>query len=261
MEAIKESIKTFGFRDPIGVWGKKKIIVEGHGRQLAAIELGLDRVPIIRLDDMTDEERRAYALAHNRTAELSDWDVRIRDAEILDIENIDMTAFGFDIPLTEEEWEERHEEIAETTQERVENICNLGFGQFAGEGYYDIPVIKPLRKVPEIKEWIGFNYVMSDDNPEGKAVHFFIDDYQFERVWNDPEKYLDKLSKYAVVASPDFSPYGDMLRDYLPYTTLSRTQIVRTDNLSISDNMKYMVRPAQNIVPKERRRQTSLIAG
>lgn len=52
-----------------------------------------------------------------------------------------------------------------------------------------------------------------------------------------------------------------MLRDYLPYTTLSRTQLVRTDNLSISDNMKYMVRPAQNIVPKERRRQTSLIAG
>lgn len=98
VEAIKASIKAFGFRDPIGVWGKKKLIVEGHGRTQAAIELGLDRVPIIRLDDMTDEQRRAYALAHNKTAELSSWNFETLNAELLDIENIDMTDFGFDIP-------------------------------------------------------------------------------------------------------------------------------------------------------------------
>ena len=42
------------------------------------------------------------------------------------------------------------------------------------------------------------------------AVHFFIDDYQFERVWNNPNRYVEKLKQYAVVCSPDFSPYGDM---------------------------------------------------
>ena len=64
IDAIAASIKRFGFKDPIGVWGKN-VIVEGHGRLLAAKKLNLAEVPIIRLDDLTDEERRMYALAHN----------------------------------------------------------------------------------------------------------------------------------------------------------------------------------------------------
>lgn len=71
IEALMESIRVFGFRDPIGVWGPRNIIVEGHGRLMAAKRIGLPEVPVIRLDDMSDEQRRAYALAHNRTAELS----------------------------------------------------------------------------------------------------------------------------------------------------------------------------------------------
>ena len=92
----------------------------------------------------------------------------------------------------------------------MENILNLGIGQFEGNNKYDIPDIAPVYELPEIKEWIGFNYVLSDQDPAGKAVHFFIDDYQFERLWFCPEKYLDKLKQYVCVASPDFSPYGDM---------------------------------------------------
>lgn len=207
VEAIMQSIRDFGFNDPIGVWGKKNTIVEGHGRLIAAQNLEMESVPIIHLDHLSDEQRRAYALAHNRTAELSEWDEAVKDAELKLIESFDMSDYGFDIhDITQEE----HDEFAITTQDRVENIQNLGLGQFDGEGYYDIPTIKPLREIPQIREWIGFNYVMSDDNPEGKAVHFFIDDYQFERVWNEPEKYVEKLKQYAVVASPDFSPYGDM---------------------------------------------------
>ena len=95
--AIAESIRVFGFRDPIGVWGPDNVIVEGHGRLLAARRLGKDTVPVIRLDDMTDEERRAYALAHNRTAELSRWDETIRALELQSIKAIDMSAFRFDV--------------------------------------------------------------------------------------------------------------------------------------------------------------------
>lgn len=87
---------------------------------------------------------------------------------------------------------------------------NLEHSQFEGSGKYDIPKLEPIYELPEIKEWIGFNYVLSDDEPEGKAVHFFIDDYQFERLWNNPDRYVDKLKKYVCVATPDFSPYGDM---------------------------------------------------
>jgi hypothetical protein len=82
--------------------------------------------------------------------------------------------------------------------------------QFEGEGRFDIPIIQPVKQMPEVTEWIGFNYVLSDKNPEGKGVHFFVDDYQFERVWNTPERYIDKLSQYAAVMAPDFSPYADM---------------------------------------------------
>ena len=90
VEAIKASILAFGFKDPIACWGKDNLIVEGHGRQKAALELGLDRVPIFHVDDLTDEQRRAYALAHNKTAELSRWEPELLEAELLDIEDDDL---------------------------------------------------------------------------------------------------------------------------------------------------------------------------
>lgn len=95
IDAIAASIKRFGFKDPIGVWGKD-IIVEGHGRLLAAKKLNLAEVPIIRLDDLTDEERRGYALAHNKTAELSSWDENMVDSELDELDGIfDMGQMGF----------------------------------------------------------------------------------------------------------------------------------------------------------------------
>ena len=95
VDAIAASIDRFGFDDPIGIWSEDNLIVEGHGRLLAAQKLGIKEVPCIRLDHLTDEERRAYALAHNRTAELSGWDFAIRDEELAKIGEIDMSKFGF----------------------------------------------------------------------------------------------------------------------------------------------------------------------
>lgn len=103
MDAIAASIKKFGFDDPIGIWGDKNIIVEGHGRLMAAKKLGMQEVPVIRLDHLNDEERRAYALAHNKTAELSAWDEDILSSEISDLSSlINMSAFGFDIDIAPE---------------------------------------------------------------------------------------------------------------------------------------------------------------
>lgn len=96
IDAIVNSIKQFGFNDPIGVWGKDNLIVEGHGRLLAAKKLGMTEVPCIRLDELTDEQRRAYALAHNKTAELSSWLDDILAKELDDLTDFDMSAFGFD---------------------------------------------------------------------------------------------------------------------------------------------------------------------
>lgn len=97
IEQIKESIKQDGFNDPIGIWGEQNIIVEGHGRQIAALEMGLDKVPVIRLDHMTDDQRRDYAIRHNRTAELSAWDFTALEEEIaaLEIEGHDFEGLKF----------------------------------------------------------------------------------------------------------------------------------------------------------------------
>ena len=89
---IAKSIEQYGFNDPIGIWGKDNIIVEGHGRLLAAKKLGMDKVPCIRLDDLTDEQRREYAIMHNKTAELSTWDFDLLATEIPELD-----FSGFDI--------------------------------------------------------------------------------------------------------------------------------------------------------------------
>ena len=90
---IAHSIEQYGFNDPIGIWGKDNIIVEGHGRLLAAKKLGLKEVPCIRLDDLTDKQRREYAIMHNKTAELSSWDF---DLLAEDIGDLDFSGFDID---------------------------------------------------------------------------------------------------------------------------------------------------------------------
>ena len=79
IEAIKKSILEDGFNDPIATWNG--VIVEGHGRQIAAQELGLETVPVIRLDHLSDKQRREYMIRHNRTAELSAWDFQTLEEE------------------------------------------------------------------------------------------------------------------------------------------------------------------------------------
>lgn len=106
IQAIINSIEEFGFDDPIGIWSNQNIIVEGHGRLIAAKRLGMEKVPCIRLDHLTDEQRKAYALAHNKTAELSKWFDELLQSELVDIENIDMELFGFDLDAMQEKEEE-----------------------------------------------------------------------------------------------------------------------------------------------------------
>ena len=115
--AIAKSIEAFGFRDPVGVWGPNNIIVEGHGRVLAAKQLGMTEVPCIRLDDLTDEQRRAYALAHNKTAELSSWDADLLPLELQDLPSYDMTGFGFRMDAVTDSWFEEHERMDDSRQE------------------------------------------------------------------------------------------------------------------------------------------------
>ena len=75
-------------------------------------------------------------------------------------------------------------------------------------GEFGIPQIKgsTITKIPEL---IGFNFINGCAQPENKAVHFFLDDYQFKRVWEIPSKQIARLQKFRCVCSPDFSIYTD----------------------------------------------------
>lgn len=98
VEQIKKSIEQFGFNDPIAVYGKNEII-EGHGRLLAVMEMDdVQTVPVIRLDHLSDEQRRAYSLVHNKLTMNSPFDIDILNLELEDLEDfdIDMSEFGFD---------------------------------------------------------------------------------------------------------------------------------------------------------------------
>lgn len=96
VEQIKKSIEEFGFNDPIAIWHENEII-EGHGRLLAVMEMDdIKEVPVIRLDDLTDTQRKAYMLAHNKLTMNTNFDNGILSLELDDIiGEIDMTQLGF----------------------------------------------------------------------------------------------------------------------------------------------------------------------
>ena len=102
IEHIKKSIKQFGMNDPVAVWGENNLIIEGHGRLQALKELNYDEIECIRLDHLTDEERKAYTLAHNKLTMNTDFDFDMLNIELDDIETIDMEQFGFFTNIEEE---------------------------------------------------------------------------------------------------------------------------------------------------------------
>ena len=105
---IAESIERYGFNDPIAVWENadgEMEIVEGHGRLLAAKRLGIEEVPCIRLDGLTDEQRRAYTLVHNKLTMNTGFDARLLMDELMDFDGAEVFGFDVDPALPDEETE------------------------------------------------------------------------------------------------------------------------------------------------------------
>ena len=122
VDAVAASIREFGFKIPIVV-DSNGVIVAGHTRLKAAQKLGLESVPVIVADDLTEDQVKAFRLADNKTAELAEWDFDLLDEELDGIFDIDMSDFGFDIDLDEEE---PTEIVEDEVPEEVETRCKLG---------------------------------------------------------------------------------------------------------------------------------------
>ena len=160
IEQIKKSIEEFGMNDPIGIWGKDNIIIEGHGRLMALKELGWDEAPVIRLDELTDDQRKAYTLIHNQTTMNTGFNIDILNEELQSIE-LDMSYYGFD------EIEEPEIEIKDDDFE------------------FEEPEEEPKSKRGEIYK-LGNHYLMCGDSTNPEDVDKLMNGSVADLVVTDP---------------------------------------------------------------------------
>ena len=235
---LERSLKEFGQHRALVVQrGTNKILI-GNGMYQAMLNLGFDEADVYFVDD-DDKTAVKRAIADNRTGELAEWDADMlnelmadfaklgdfdvpgfSDDEVKFIADIETDAYLAEKSNHDTEAAEEAEENSKTDgyygdeRERTFNIYRLyEYDAERTAGNYNMPIVAACHEMPEAL--IPFNYVKSiiDKNKESefnKYVHFFLDDYQFERIWHDPHKYIDLISNFAGAIMPDFSTYDNM---------------------------------------------------
>lgn len=144
---VRASIEKFGFKQPI-VIDSNRVIISGHTRLEAAKSLGMDEVPCIVADDLTEAQAKALRLADNKVAEFSEWEMNLLGGELgelAEISDIDMGDFGFDltdldnIGMDDDENAEKGVNLSDTYQIIVECESETEqqefFEKLSGEGY------------------------------------------------------------------------------------------------------------------------------
>lgn len=98
VEKVAESIKEFGWQQPIVV-DEEKIILAGHTRHLAAMSMGLKEVPVLIADGLSEAQKKAYRIVDNKTSELAEWDKELLKSEFLALQELDfdLNLTGFDL--------------------------------------------------------------------------------------------------------------------------------------------------------------------
>lgn len=160
VDSVVNSVKQFNFNVPITV-DKNGVIVSGHTRYKAAKKLGLERVPVIVLDDLTDDEIKAYRLADNKTGELASWDNGLLDSELKELldTDIDMEDFGFEVQLNDVEDED------EKVEGDLPVTDNVGI-------YHDYIVLKFETEIDWLQAQTFFNLKkVKWDIPNTKKIH------------------------------------------------------------------------------------------
>lgn len=189
VEYVANSIKRFGFKVPL-VIDKNKVIICGHTRYKACKELGMQEIPCIIADDLTEEQIKAYRLADNKVSEKAEWDFELLEGEINDILNINMTDFGFDFKFeVEKEIEEDDFEVKvpEEPKAKLGDIYQLGkhrlmcgdstkegdVKRLVGEQKIDLLITDPPYNVDytgKTKESLK----IENDKMENNAFHDFL---------------------------------------------------------------------------------------
>jgi hypothetical protein len=235
---VAESIKEFGLKGQIVLESRlNPVIVAGHSRWAACRSLGWEEIPDERIDyceDLTEEQVRAYRLADNRTGEIAVWNKAMLRSEAAAIKSrsaIDMGRFAFDFKgASLPHGAER------LRTDRGYNLGMIAAADCARDGY---PRLSACRKAPE--RLLGFNFAKTSDDT-GAGLHFFLDDYQFERVWASPDRYLGLLGRFACALTPDFSLYADMplpMQQWNVYRSLALGKYWQRNGISVVPSLQW----------------------
>ena len=162
VDAVANSIKEFGFKVPI-VIDKNNVIVCGHTRYKAAKKLKIDTVPCIMADDLSDEQIKAFRLADNKVSEKAEWDIDLLNEELADLLNFDMSDFGFENILEEQD----EPEIKEDNYDE-DNLPD-----------------EPKTKIGDIYQ-LGRHRLMCGDSTDKETVEKLMDGVKADMVLSDP---------------------------------------------------------------------------
>lgn len=122
VEQIANSIKEFGFTQPV-IIDKHNSVVAGHGRILGAKKAGLKQVPTVCLEELTEEQIKAYRLVDNKLNE-SEWDYSLLDEELENLtEDIDMELFGFEMDEQQEKETKKKVEFEVKKENKIIITC------------------------------------------------------------------------------------------------------------------------------------------
>ena len=211
---LVEDIKQVGYISPIIVDENNEVLA-GHTRLRALQALGRKEAEILRVTGLQAAQKRKFRLYDNKVGEKSEWDFDLLAQEIADLDFGDLD-LDWDIPeiVPEEEdkWvkntKSKNQAYYGATRERSFEQWNfLDYDPSRVEGKYNIPTNKPTQHRP--KALVGFDHMLTSTEYD-KGVHFYLYDYMFERIWNSPRMYFDKLARFDCVISTDFSLYTDM---------------------------------------------------
>lgn len=177
IEQIKHSIVEFGNNDPIAI-DENNVIIEGHGRYFALQELGYEKVECIVLKNLTEEQKQAYRLVHNKLTMNSDFDIAGLEEELKKIVDIDIGKYDFDLEEIEKQLSQLNDENREAEEDNFDVDGELNSEE------------ETIAKYGDVYQ-LGNHRLMCGDSTKKKDVEKLVDGNEIDLVITDPPYNVD----------------------------------------------------------------------